>query len=360
MMLTFCGTCQTLSFAPIASDGAPAMLADLMHIGGCHLQDEQFPGIGEAIERLLRNAPEHWTRLDLDSFSAVEQRAVFLLEAAGLIEQRRRVTITIPGRVEGLEVFFESTGESGAGVALEAVVSELLDQSDSSTSGASAARSNGRPQFLVLPNGEPMWRLTAFGVMARGDLDIEARNEFEATILGTRQRAISFVLRSGLLSYRPAVGGTGRVIELKPVPTPARDLASSAVASSMAVHVVNSQEIATAVASAFATKLDRASDGTQFSAPVAQSADADELPPSLSGHDALIMRVLSKEDPHLLLSIEDLGEKVAEWDGRTSTKTIADRVAYLVQCGFAERPQGPRMGVRLTTRGRRVAAKIAG
>ena len=59
------------------------------------------------------------------------------------------------------------------------------------------------------------WRLTEQGVIARGDLDIQAPSEGAAAFVGSFQRTIEFVTRTGHQADRPNVRGEGRLVKLK-------------------------------------------------------------------------------------------------------------------------------------------------
>jgi hypothetical protein len=69
--------------------------------------------------------------------------------------------------------------------------------------------------FRFTRTGLERWRLTEQGVIARGDLDIQAPSEGAAAFVGSFQRTIEFVTRTGHQADRPNVRGEGRLVELK-------------------------------------------------------------------------------------------------------------------------------------------------
>ena len=75
-----------------------------------------------AIAELLRTIPESWAEFDLDRLTVVQDRALFLLTAAGMVERRGWLRSTIANHPTAFEVRFQATGEGGFAKAMEQAV----------------------------------------------------------------------------------------------------------------------------------------------------------------------------------------------------------------------------------------------
>ena len=86
--------------------------------------------------------------------------------------------------------------------------------------------------------------------------------------------------------------------------------------------------------------------------------DSDEAPPALTPNQALVIGTMARFDGSRLLSAATIEAKV-DPSQPLSDRTIGPIVRRLIELGLAERPEGKRSGARLTTKGRRLASKIA-
>jgi len=66
-----------------------------------------------AIAELLRTIPETWAEFDFDRLTVIQNNALFLLTAAGLVERRGWLRSTIANHPTAFEVRFQATGEGG-------------------------------------------------------------------------------------------------------------------------------------------------------------------------------------------------------------------------------------------------------
>jgi hypothetical protein len=78
--------------------------------------------------------------------------------------------------------------------------------------------------------------------------------------------------------------------------------------------------------------------------------------PALGQNDRRVLKAMARFDPSLLVPMVEIAEASA---GRLSPRTVGPTVRRLIELGFAERPEGDRKGARLTTKGRRIASKLA-
>ncbi|TVQ34500.1 MAG: hypothetical protein EA376_00070, partial [Phycisphaeraceae bacterium] len=260
---------------------------------------DQLDAVAEAVASLLRSIPERWTTFDEDALTAVEQRALFLLVAAGLVERRFALRVEMAGQPGAIDASASATGERGLAEALEPLLAELWTRwSDAFKSWKSGEAADASP-FRVSRDGSGEWRLTEHGVMARADLDVETPSEGASAFVGCRQRTLDFVLRTGRQRHRPAVDGAGRLIRLADVRAEAAP-EQTAPAAPTQVSLANAGEIAAAFRDALlpeiveALQSQRHTDDANANAQAHDETDADtELPPSLSENQITIMRTMA-------------------------------------------------------------------
>ena len=77
------------------------------------------------VESLLRSIPERWSDFDHDALASTEQRALFLLVAAGLVERRIGVRGEFAGQGPTVEFTIDATCEYGLVEAMEPVAAEM-------------------------------------------------------------------------------------------------------------------------------------------------------------------------------------------------------------------------------------------
>ena len=88
------------------------------------------------------------------------------------------------------------------------------------------------------------------------------------------------------------------------------------------------------------------------------ASDSDEAPLALTPNQTLVIGTMARFDGSRLLSAAAIEEEMGP-SQRLSARTIGSIVRRLMKLGLAERPEGERSGARLTTKGRRLAPKIA-
>jgi len=318
------------------------------------------PSLDDAVASLLRSIPERWADFDHDALSRTEQQDLFLLVAAGLVERRIGVRGEFAGQAPAIEFTIDATGEYGVVEALDPVVAEMWTKWGPAFEAWRASDAKDSTPFRFTRTGLDRWRLTEQGVLARGDLDIQAPSEGAAAFVGSYQRTIEFVTRTGHQANRPNVRGEGRLVEMR---TPEVD--GEAKPTPAPVSLANSEELAAAFRDALlpeiveALQSQRHADDANAKAKTHDEPDADgELPPSLSENQITIMRTMAECDPARLLSASRIEEAISP-ERRISERTIGDVLRRLIELGYAERPEGERRGARLTIRGRRILRKIA-
>jgi len=323
--------------------------------------------LASAVESLLRTIPERWADFDHDALASTEQRALFLLVAAGLVERRIGVRGEFAGERPTVEFTIDATGEYGLVEAMEPVAAEMWTAWGPAFEAWSASDTKTTTPFRFAKTGLDRWRLTEFGVMARSDLDVEAPSPEAAAVVGSYQRTIEFVTRTGHQTERPSVRGEGRLIEVK-----TRDAGEDAKPTPAPVSLANSEELAAAFRDLVVPAMAEALRGGTGSAgvPVSKTpagdagnegfgdGDAEVEVPPLTDNEVAVIITLARFDPLQLASASKI-EAEMDAPNRRSPRTIGKAVTRLIELGLAERPRGDRSGARLTTAGRRVARKVA-
>ncbi|MCA9286665.1 MAG: hypothetical protein KDA22_15685, partial [Phycisphaerales bacterium] len=200
-----------------------------------------MPDVSEAVESLLRGIPERWTEFDFNGLTSVEQRALFLLVAAGLVERRIGIRGEFAGQGPALEFAIDATGEFGLVEALESAVSEMWTRWGPAFEAWRAGAAGGATPFRFSRSRPERWRLTEQGVLARRDLGAEPGEGAEAASAGDRKNPIEFATRTDRHAARPAVRGEGRLVAMA-----AADADGGAKPAPTAVSLANPAELAAA------------------------------------------------------------------------------------------------------------------
>lgn len=99
--------------------------------------------------------------------------------------------------------------------------------------------------------------------------------------------------------------------------------------------------------------------GPRVGASVEGEPGADEpARPALKRCQSQVLQTMAQFDGSRLLSAEMIAVEM-DSSARLSEETVRQSVAKLIEVNYAERPEGPRSGARLTIAGRRLAGKIA-
>jgi hypothetical protein len=156
-----------------------------------------------AIAGLVRRIPETWTDFDRDSLTETEERALFLLVAAAMVEKRMAFRLRFIGHPIAVHATVTATGEYGFAEAMEQVAAGAWQQWRVELE---HRPSNETPAFLCERLGIDQWRLTHGGVQARGDLEA-----------GDPAPVFDFVLKRGFFDGEPRLLPGGRVSRREPV-----------------------------------------------------------------------------------------------------------------------------------------------
>lgn len=245
--------------------------------------------VAQAVASLLRSIPDRWGNFDQDDLSRTEQRALFLLVAAGLVERRITIRGEFAGQGPAFEFTIDTTGESGLIEALDSVVAEMWTKWGPAYEAWKTSEAKNATPFRFTKIGVDRWRLTEQGVTARGDLDIQAPSESAAAFVGSFQRTIEFVTRTGHQANRPYVRGEGRLVHLKTHET-------AVGANPTPVTLTNPEQLAAAFRDALIPGLSEAMKSNTAGGEAASSPPTD---PRRSDSGMPIEQVIQKAEAHV-------------------------------------------------------------
>jgi hypothetical protein len=152
--------------------------------------DIEAAALRPAVEHFLRSIPTEWAEFDSDKLSKLEENALFLLTAAGMVERRGWIRTTIANHPTCFEMRFQATGESGFVKAMErATAIEYVTWADAWRKWSEGETGNRSP-FHMREMKPQEWRLTDQGELARNELN-RAGSDAELLIV------FDFVLKQG-------------------------------------------------------------------------------------------------------------------------------------------------------------------
>lgn len=159
-----------------------------------------------AVMAVLRTMPETWTALSPARTRATAEAAIRLLVDAGLVERRHTRRLQFGGEVVELEI--SGSGEAG----LRNATLQSMPHLGRRWRRALKAWSGGNARdgaAVVVDDVPPIEvRLSALGVMARGDLEFDF-SAYPLLDLGCRQRVLDFVFKRGPFQGRRSVDSDG-------------------------------------------------------------------------------------------------------------------------------------------------------
>jgi hypothetical protein len=92
---------------------------------------ESSDPVGDRLEqwvgRLLCTVPESWTEYDTAATTEIQERALYLLTAAGMIERRVTFRLRQSGHPVAVEATITCTGEGGFVQAMEYLLADMYN-----------------------------------------------------------------------------------------------------------------------------------------------------------------------------------------------------------------------------------------
>ena len=320
----------------------------------------------EAISSSLRQIPKRWADFEDDALTKIEQRALFLLVAAGLVERRISIRGEFAGQGPSIEFTIDVTGENGLAEAMEPVIAEMWTKWGPAFEEWKASEAGTATPFRFTRIGLDRWRLTERGVLARSDLDIQTPSSEATAFLGCYQRVIEYITRTGHQADRPMVPGQGRLVEMNRT-RPGNEKPEEP----MSVSIDNLAELTAAIREALIQGLKELfqkhksppsspDDDYGFQPENWSFGDDNDLKglPPLTVNEVKVIKALATFHPSRLASSAMIETEMRELI-RLSQRTIKPIIARLIGLELVERPLGERNGVRLTLSGRRLSSKIA-
>jgi hypothetical protein len=162
--------------------------------------------IEQAIFHFLHTVPETWTDYDPATLSALQERAVYVLTAAGMIERRVTLRLRMVGHPVAVEATITMTGEGGLAQAMGFVLTDIWSEWQEAFERHRSGDLKDQPFSHCERVGNEQWRLTAEGVSARNDLDA-----------GNAATVYDFVLKRGFFSDQPRLMPGGHIGQRLPV-----------------------------------------------------------------------------------------------------------------------------------------------
>ncbi len=154
----------------------------------------------QSVDRLLRTVPETWTEYDAAALSEFQERALYLLTAAGMIERRATLRLRMFGHSVAAEATITLTGEGGFAEAMKYVLADMWSDWHEIFERYKSGEEKDAPASHCERIGKEQWRLTTQGVVARHDLDT-----------GGQSMVFDFVLKRGFFDGRPRLMPDGRI-----------------------------------------------------------------------------------------------------------------------------------------------------
>lgn len=171
---------------------------------------EEVVQLQALIPRMLMKIPKRWQKWNPDSLTDMQERTLFLLVAAGLVERRCRLRMQMLGHPVSLEASLTTTGEAGVS-SLETGAAAMWHEWADAWQKWKESDTAGTSPFHAERLAPEEWRLTAEGVTARKDLRA-----------GKLSLVFEFVLKTGFFRNRKPVTGRSRLLKLDRKQTPER------------------------------------------------------------------------------------------------------------------------------------------
>ncbi|HOI54181.1 MAG TPA: hypothetical protein PLP01_02925 [Phycisphaerae bacterium] len=167
--------------------------------------------LDRAILGLLAKLPLTWKALDVDGLSAVEQEALLMLTAGGLVERRCSVRLRLIGHAMAVEATVTATGEHGLVEGFEPVVKAAWQAWAGEYLRGKAGGPADQPTFHCEPLGPQEARLSKEGQQARADVEA-----------GQARMVLDFLHKRAPVFAGKVVRGYGRAEKIETRPAPAQ------------------------------------------------------------------------------------------------------------------------------------------
>tara|TARA_R110002072_G_scaffold179059_1_gene335061 strand:- start:121551 stop:122405 length:855 start_codon:yes stop_codon:yes gene_type:complete len=165
---------------------------------------------------MLMRIPKRWQRWDPDSLTDIQDRTLFLLVAAGMVERRCRLRMQMLNHPVLLEASLTTTGEAGVS-SLEAGAAAMWHEWADAWTTWKESDTAGTSPFHAERLAPEEWRLTTEGVTARKDLRA-----------GELSYVFEFVLKTGDFRNRKPVAGRSRLLKLDRKQSPQKSASTDA------------------------------------------------------------------------------------------------------------------------------------
>lgn len=176
--------------------------------------DDEAAQLGPVVADLLRIVPEAWGEHDAAKMTAAQERALFLLTAAEMVERRLRIRVSMATAPTSLEAVLTATGERGFLDAMRPLLAKAWGLWEDRYKAWSAGDAGETPPIIVESVPPHEWRLTSSGIDARNDLDAGLSAGIDFVLWRGAFDGCHRVLPDGLKFQRPHVPGYGKLESL--------------------------------------------------------------------------------------------------------------------------------------------------
>ena len=170
------------------------------------ITDDEAARLAPVVANLFRVVPETWGTFDIAAMTSAEERTLFLLTAAGMVEQRLRFRVRMVTAPTSLEAVLTVTGEHGFREAMNPLLAKAWSLWEERFKAWNAGDAHETPPFIVESVPASEWRLTDSGVLARNDIDAGDNG------------GVDFVLWRGFFDGRSRPTPDGRIFRRLPEP----------------------------------------------------------------------------------------------------------------------------------------------
>ena len=179
--------------------------------------DDEAKLLEPAIAELLQTIPDRWEKYEIKSLTSLQERSLFLLVAAGLVEQRFRFRISMSNQPAIIEATVTATGEYGLFEATQPIFDKAWNLWSDQLQEWNGGESEVAPFHCEILRPDE-WRLTDQGIVGRNDLNGDkAQNLFDFVLKRGSFDGQLWRLPDGRLRQRLPVCGHGKLEDLTEV-----------------------------------------------------------------------------------------------------------------------------------------------
>lgn len=160
--------------------------------------------LAPVVAQLLRDVPDKWAAFDPAEMTAEQDRALYLLTAAEMVERRLRFRVSMVTAPTLLEAVLTVTGVEGFHEGMNPLLAKAWSLWEERFKAWNAGDARETTPFIVESVPPHEWRLTQSGILARNDIDAGDTG------------GLDFVLWQGFFDGQPRPTQDGRISQRCP------------------------------------------------------------------------------------------------------------------------------------------------